>query len=644
MNRPDTYPLSALRPSPFNPRKRFPEAELRELADSILAVGVLQPILIRPIPPGAQTDIEQRYEIVFGERRYRASLLAGVDFIPAELRELDDRQAAVIQTHENAKRRDVTAFEEADSWAFLMTEFCMTAEEVMTEVGCTKSQLYARLKLHAASPAVRSAFDTMGLPAEIALELARIKNHKVQTQWLPRLRGPNNDGWMSTRDAKAYVRKGCHISILPSPFDHDDKDLCPSAGACASCPKLACNDPELADLPVETCTDKDCYDGKVTAFYARRAVELAEQGHIVVQGDDATRFPTNALVMPAGYVGAAQIFLHDDLRLPLTEWIKRRPDDTPAPQLTYVLDGITPPRTYVRREDVDALFKALRIAKHGPAAGKPDNTVATAAAMPAAPQTDDADDEPHDFMEGWSEVERAAMDAEVFSKARRAVFRSMLTTPRTLEELRAMAYRELQLDEDGDFGVVGDALGIVDVNDGTEGEDDHETSSNWIAKASADQLGALLAALAVNELLHPGTSVHNPHALQRMHERLRVFETYGVDVMSFAAPLAEPASTPSPAAPAVEGCAQRGNDNPFAGMLKSARVAYRNAATGETWSGRGLMPKWLKAATAAGAKLNDFEVKVESKAASGGKAKTKPASPAAAATNGDLFAAEGAAS
>lgn len=102
--------------------------------------------------------------------------------------------------------------------------------------------------------------------------------------------------------------------------------------------------------------------------------------------------------------------------------------------------------------------------------------------------------------------------------------------------------------------------------------------------------------------------------------------------MSFVQPPAEPAPTPSPVALAVEGGAQKGSGKNVS--------RYRNAATGETWSGRGLQPRWLKAAIAAGGKLTDHEVKEEkSKAASGGKAKKKPASPAADAT-GELFGTE----
>ena len=99
--------VANIQPSNYNPRKRFDETGLDELAESIKQQGVLQPITVRPI---ADTD---RYEIVFGERRYRASVIAGLEEVPAIISELSDEEAQEMAVTENLQRKDVTPTEEA---------------------------------------------------------------------------------------------------------------------------------------------------------------------------------------------------------------------------------------------------------------------------------------------------------------------------------------------------------------------------------------------------------------------------------------------------------------------------------------------------------------------------------------------------
>ena len=98
--------LADIQPSGFNPRKRFDEAALYELAESIKRQGVLQPITVRPV------DGTDRYGIVFGERRYRASVIAGRDEIPAIVTELSDEEAEEMAITENLQRKDVTPVEQ----------------------------------------------------------------------------------------------------------------------------------------------------------------------------------------------------------------------------------------------------------------------------------------------------------------------------------------------------------------------------------------------------------------------------------------------------------------------------------------------------------------------------------------------------
>ena len=108
-------PLGKIRESKTNPRRFFDEAKLAELADNIRQHGVLQPILLRPLPEGETGT----YEIVAGTRRYRASKLAKRESIPATVRELTDAQALELQVIENVQRVDVHPLDEAQGYAAL---------------------------------------------------------------------------------------------------------------------------------------------------------------------------------------------------------------------------------------------------------------------------------------------------------------------------------------------------------------------------------------------------------------------------------------------------------------------------------------------------------------------------------------------
>ena len=101
--------LANVQPSNYNPRKNFDEASLAELSESIRQQGVLQPIGVRPIE-------DNRFEIVFGERRYRASLMAGLEDIPAVVMEISDEVAEEMAVTENLQRKDVTPIEEANAY------------------------------------------------------------------------------------------------------------------------------------------------------------------------------------------------------------------------------------------------------------------------------------------------------------------------------------------------------------------------------------------------------------------------------------------------------------------------------------------------------------------------------------------------
>ena len=132
-------PIKDLRVNPYQPRKSFKEESLRELADSIKEHGVFQPIIVKKSIKG--------YEIVAGERRYRASRLAGKETIPAIIRDFTDEQMMEIAVLENLQREDLNAIEEAFAYDNLMKKLNITQEELAKKIGKSRSYITNMLGL-----------------------------------------------------------------------------------------------------------------------------------------------------------------------------------------------------------------------------------------------------------------------------------------------------------------------------------------------------------------------------------------------------------------------------------------------------------------------------------------------------------------
>ena len=137
---PTRLPLSRLQAGRYQPRTRMDEGSLYELAESIRSQGVMQPVLVRPVAPG-------RYEIIAGERRYRAAALAGLEEIPVLVRHVPDEAAAVMALIENIQREDLNPLEEAQGLQRLVTEFGLTHEQAAQSVGRSRSAASNLLRL-----------------------------------------------------------------------------------------------------------------------------------------------------------------------------------------------------------------------------------------------------------------------------------------------------------------------------------------------------------------------------------------------------------------------------------------------------------------------------------------------------------------
>lgn len=144
--------VSELTPGRYQPRKHMDEEGLEELAESIRAQGIIQPIVVR--------RMNDRYEIIAGERRWRAAQRAGLSEVPVIIRDISDETALAVALIENIQRRDLNAIEEATALQRLIAEFSMTHQEVATAVGKTRTAVTNLLRLLKLNPEVRAMVET----------------------------------------------------------------------------------------------------------------------------------------------------------------------------------------------------------------------------------------------------------------------------------------------------------------------------------------------------------------------------------------------------------------------------------------------------------------------------------------------------
>ena len=146
VNTPTSLPVTQMQAGKYQPRTRMDEGALNELAASIKAQGLMQPILVRPIGQDTLSGLV-KYEIIAGERRFRASQLAGLTAVPVLVRDVDDLAAAAMALIENIQREDLNPLEEAQGIHRLITDFSFTHEQAATAVGRSRSAVSNLLRL-----------------------------------------------------------------------------------------------------------------------------------------------------------------------------------------------------------------------------------------------------------------------------------------------------------------------------------------------------------------------------------------------------------------------------------------------------------------------------------------------------------------
>ncbi len=187
--------ISKIRTNPYQPRKFFSEDAIRELAGSIAAVGLLQPITVR--------QIGELYELIAGERRMRACKLLGWTTVPAIIENRVNKDSAMLSMIENLQRENLHFFEEAEGYLNLIREHGLTQEELAKKLSKNQSTIANKLRLLRLPKAVKAAVLKYGLTERHARSILRLHNESAQLKMIKRV----NDEGLSVKATEELVEK-----------------------------------------------------------------------------------------------------------------------------------------------------------------------------------------------------------------------------------------------------------------------------------------------------------------------------------------------------------------------------------------------------------------------------------------------------
>ena len=276
-----TIQLDSIRESATNPRRTFNPAKLQELADSIKAKGVLQPLIVRPV------DDLTPYEIVAGARRYRAANLAKVEEVPCIVRNLDDKSVLEFQMIENSQRDDVGPIEESDGYARLIDDFGHSVSSLAKRVGKSEHHIAARISLRNLSANARAALEAETIKIGHAELLARLTvDQQESTLGQFDLDDPERTYPidLTVAELRTWIQKRIYTSLVTAPFPLNQRDISIGIPTCLECPKNSASQGALfADTEQAWCTDKTCYDQKVDDWTAKQRAKLRDEAKPYVQ-------------------------------------------------------------------------------------------------------------------------------------------------------------------------------------------------------------------------------------------------------------------------------------------------------------------------------------------------------------------------
>jgi ParB family transcriptional regulator, chromosome partitioning protein len=263
-------PVTGLTESSSNPRKRFDESSLSELAASFKTQGVLAPLLVRELD-------ESKYEVIAGARRLRAAKIAELKNVPVRIVHLTDAEAVEAQCVENLQREDIHPLEEALGFKSLLElgEPAYTIANIAARAGKSEAYVYGRIKLADLIPRVAEAFLKDQITIGHALLIAKLPAAQQQEAFAAAFRGMwtsegNSQVLIPVRELAVWIESNILLQLASAPFDKQNEKLVPEAGSCANCPKrTGYNKLLFADVRKDSCTDPQCFRSKIDAHVAK---------------------------------------------------------------------------------------------------------------------------------------------------------------------------------------------------------------------------------------------------------------------------------------------------------------------------------------------------------------------------------------
>ena len=202
-------PIDEIIPNRFQPRLNFEDRGLEELAASIKQHGIIQPLVLR--------RVEDKYEIIAGERRYKAAGIAGLTKVPAIIADIDDNKSAEVAIVENVQRRDLSAIEEARSYKNLLDKGYLTQAELAKKMGLSQSAIANKLRLLNLDEEVQKALINGEISERHARSLLVLPTHEEQRKWLRRIINER----MTVRDLDAELKR---LSEVPKKAEIEEEE------------------------------------------------------------------------------------------------------------------------------------------------------------------------------------------------------------------------------------------------------------------------------------------------------------------------------------------------------------------------------------------------------------------------------------
>lgn len=265
-----SVPLILLEESPTNPRRRFNEQTLNELASSLKTQGMLAPLVVRPLD-------NDKFEVVAGARRLRAARIAQLETVPVRIVPLSDAAAIEAQVVENLQREDIHPLEEANSFRLLLDlkqpEY--TLATIAAKAGKSEAYVQGRIKLSELVAPIAEAFLADRITIGHALLIAKLPASQQQEAFNAAFRqmwtsAGNQQVLIPVRELQAWIESNILLELAAAPFSKDDEQLLPEAGSCIACPKrTGVNALLFSDVRKDSCTDPQCFRAKVDAHVAK---------------------------------------------------------------------------------------------------------------------------------------------------------------------------------------------------------------------------------------------------------------------------------------------------------------------------------------------------------------------------------------